>query len=49
MGGGVFTSQDKEHFLSLGADGVQVGTRFIATEECDAITQQPQNIVYPRL
>ena len=24
------------HALALGADGVQVGTRFVATEECDA-------------
>ena len=32
----IFTVQDKEHYLELGTDGVQVGTRFIATEECDA-------------
>lgn len=36
VGGGIFTKEDKEHFMRLGADGVQVGTRFIATEECDA-------------
>ena len=24
------------HFMKLGAAGVQIGTRFIATEECDA-------------
>lgn len=36
VGGGVFTREDKEHYLRLGADGVQVATRFIATRECDA-------------
>ena len=25
-----------EHALSLGVDGVQVGTRFVTTKECDA-------------
>ena len=25
-----------EHHMSLGVDGVQVGTRFVTTEECDA-------------
>lgn len=36
VGGGVFTRDDVEKALSYGADGVQVGTRFVATEECDA-------------
>lgn len=36
VAGGVFTAQDRKHFMELGAAGVQVGTRFIATEECDA-------------
>lgn len=36
VAGGIFTAKDKDHFLKLGADGIQVGTRFIATEECDA-------------
>ena len=34
--GGIFTGGDIEHFLRLGADGVQMGTRFVATHECDA-------------
>ena len=34
--GGVYTGEDIHHFLSLGASGVQMGTRFVATEECDA-------------
>ncbi|MCI8342719.1 MAG: nitronate monooxygenase [Firmicutes bacterium] len=35
-GGGVFDKHDIEHYISLGCDGVQMGTRFVATEECDA-------------
>ncbi len=35
-GGGIHTAQDVKRVLDLGADGVQIGTRFIATEECDA-------------
>ncbi|WP_407656632.1 NAD(P)H-dependent flavin oxidoreductase [Marinitoga hydrogenitolerans] len=35
-GGGLFSKEDVEKVLNLGADGVQLGTRFIATEECDA-------------
>lgn len=34
--GGVFDYKDVLHHLALGADGVQVGTRFVTTEECDA-------------
>ncbi len=34
--GGVFDGKDMAHHMSLGADGVQVGTRFVTTEECDA-------------
>ena len=30
------TGGDVEHMLALGAGGVQVGTRFITTFECDA-------------
>ncbi|NLP45623.1 MAG: nitronate monooxygenase [Epulopiscium sp.] len=34
--GGIFTGEDIQKYLKLGASGVQMGTRFIATEECDA-------------
>lgn len=33
--GGVMTPEDAERMLSLGAVGVQMGTRFIASEECE--------------
>lgn len=35
-GGGVYDHQDVEHALSLGAEGVQVASRFVTTYECDA-------------
>lgn len=34
--GGIFDRQDILHALELGADGVQMATRFVVTEECDA-------------
>jgi nitronate monooxygenase len=34
--GGIFTGDDIHRFLKLGAAGVQMGTRFVATDECDA-------------
>lgn len=34
--GGVFTGEDIFELLKQGADGVQMATRFVATEECDA-------------
>lgn len=35
-GGGVFSGADIQRILDLGADGVQMATRFVTTEECDA-------------
>lgn len=34
--GGVYTGYDIAKYLELGAAGVQMATRFVATEECDA-------------
>jgi len=34
--GGIYTHEDVLHQMELGADGVQVATRFVTTEECDA-------------
>lgn len=36
VAGGIYDRDDIEHALSLGADGVQIATRFVVTEECDA-------------
>jgi nitronate monooxygenase len=34
--GGIMTGEDIAKAISMGAAGVQMGTRFVATEECDA-------------
>jgi NAD(P)H-dependent flavin oxidoreductase YrpB (nitropropane dioxygenase family) len=34
--GGVYTGQNISDFMDLGASGVQMGTRFVTTTECDA-------------
>lgn len=34
--GGIYEGKDIYKFLKLGADGVQMGTRFVTTDECDA-------------
>lgn len=34
--GGIWDSKDIKRFLDLGASGVQMATRFVATNECDA-------------
>ncbi|QJT11022.1 NAD(P)H-dependent flavin oxidoreductase [Oceanidesulfovibrio marinus] len=34
--GGVYSGGDIRKFLDMGASGVQMGTRFVATDECDA-------------
>ena len=36
VAGGIFTGKDIAKCLKLGASGVQIATRFVATEECDA-------------
>lgn len=33
--GSIMTPEDAKRMLDLGADGIQMGTRFAATEECD--------------
>ncbi|NTW72843.1 MAG: nitronate monooxygenase, partial [Eubacteriaceae bacterium] len=34
--GGIFDGKDVARYIKEGADGVQMATRFVATEECDA-------------
>lgn len=34
--GGIYTTDDMQRMQELGASGVQLGTRFVATHECDA-------------
>lgn len=35
--GGIWDRSDIEHMISLGASGVQMGTRFLGSSECDAL------------
>jgi NAD(P)H-dependent flavin oxidoreductase YrpB (nitropropane dioxygenase family) len=37
--GGIYTGADIHKFMELGAEGVQMGTRFVTTYECDASTE----------
>ncbi|MBN2755170.1 MAG: nitronate monooxygenase [Candidatus Goldbacteria bacterium] len=34
--GGIFDGKDIAHMIKLGASGIQMGTRFVCTDECDA-------------
>jgi nitronate monooxygenase len=40
--GGIYSGADIFKFIQLGAAGVQMGTRFVATDECDASSQFKQ-------
>ena len=45
VAGGIYTHDDITRFMSMGADGVQMGTRFLATEESSASTTYKQAVV----
>ncbi len=45
VAGGIFTKADADKYFALGADAIQVGTRFIATTECDASQAFKQKFV----
>jgi nitronate monooxygenase len=40
--GGIFDGKDIAKFIRLGADGVQMGTRFVCTHECDVALEYKQ-------
>jgi len=46
--GGIYTGADIHNFMQLGAAGVQMGTRFVATHECDAISAFKQSYIEAR-
>ena len=46
--GGVYDGADIKRFLDMGASGVQMGTRFVATHECDADEAFKQSYVDAR-
>lgn len=39
VAGGISNGQDIRHFLDMGVSGVQMGTIFVTTEECDASSE----------
>ncbi len=43
--GGLYTGKDIHSIMKRGATGVQLGTRFVATEECDASQEFKQAVV----
>ena len=44
-GGGIYTGADIYDITALGADAVQMGTRFVATDECDAAPAFKQSYI----
>jgi nitronate monooxygenase len=46
--GGIYDGDDIRRFLEMGASGVQMGTRFVATHECDADLAFKQSYVDAR-
>jgi nitronate monooxygenase len=45
VAGGIYTHEDIMRFMAMGADGVQMGTRFLATEESSASPEYKQAVV----
>jgi nitronate monooxygenase len=48
VAGGIYTHDDILNFMDKGADGVQMGTRFLATEESSATTVYKDAVVRAR-
>lgn len=45
VAGGIYERKDMEHVMELGANGVQMGTRFVTTKECDADEAYKQSYI----
>ncbi len=45
VAGGIYTHSDIVKFMDMGADGVQIGTRFLATEESSATEEYKQAVI----
>lgn len=45
VAGGVYERKDMDHYMSMGAAGVQVATRFVTTYECDASEAYKQTYI----
>jgi nitronate monooxygenase len=48
VAGGIYTHEDIVKFMSMGADGVQMGTRFLATEESSATPEYKRAVLDAR-
>lgn len=48
VAGGVYERRDLEHYLALGAAGVQLATRFVTTYECDAHENYKQAYIHAK-
>jgi nitronate monooxygenase len=48
VAGGIYTHEDILKFIGMGADGVQMGTRFLATEESSASAEYKDAVVRAR-
>ena len=48
VAGGIYTHHDIVQFMSKGADGVQMGTRFLATEESSATVSYKEAVIRAR-
>ncbi len=45
VAGGIYTHGDIMRFIAMGADGVQMGTRFLATEESSALPEYKEAVL----
>ena len=45
VAGGIYDRKDAEKMVELGADGVQMATRFVTTHECDASMEYKQSYI----
>lgn len=48
VAGGIYSGEDIRKYLESGADGVQMGTRFVTTTECDAAEEFKQTYIDAR-
>lgn len=47
-GGGIYTKEDAKKVMELGVDGIQVSTRFVTTEECDASKEYKETYIHAK-
>ncbi len=45
VAGGIYTHEDIQRFIGMGANGVQMGTRFLATEESSASAEYKEAVI----